>query len=227
MKTSWNTALGFYQNLKTAEEVLNKLKKAGLKRSAYIHCGHYGKISSKGNGIFNRVDPSVLNKFKKLVIRDETLVIVQVHSEDVHRALSILRHVESGHPTSFLLRSLPDESKEKAELVKEPLTTEALGEHAKELADTLKEIEYKKTKDLSLLKNLHQCEKSLKEIQHVVAEAEFVEQTVTLAAEWLLDNTYVIQEILMKFGAISLKNITTNFPKSLKVRRLVYHVSTS
>ena len=193
MKTSWNIALGFYQSLKTAEEVLHKLKNAGLKRSAYIHCEHYGKISSKSNGIFCRVDASVLNRFKKLVIRDETLVIVQVHSKDVSRALSILRHVESGHPTSFLLRTGVAESQEKAELIKEPLTTDALCEHAKELAGTLKEVGYKKTNDVTLLKNLRQCEKSLAVIQHVVAEAEFVEQTITLAAEWLLDNSYVIQ----------------------------------
>lgn len=195
MKTALNTALGFYQNLKTAEEVLTKLRNAGLKRSAIIHRGHYGKISFKGGRLFNfyRIDSSILNRFKKLVISDETLVIVQMDSQDVSKALSILRHVESGHPTSFLLRSAPPEFKEKAELVKEPLTIDALNEHAKELASSLKEVAYKKSWKVPLLKNLRQCEKSLNEIRHVVSEAEFVEQTITLAAEWLLDNTYVIQ----------------------------------
>ena len=44
-----------------------------------------------------------------------------------------------------------------------------------------------------MLKNLRRSEKSLNEIRYLVAEAEFVEQTITASAEWLLDNTYVIQ----------------------------------
>ena len=157
MKTSWNVALGFYQNLKTAEGVLRKLKKEGLNRSAYIHREHYGKIIiSHGKdavhqllallatfltflflyfltsisplilytalGIlstavitwsliehfFYRVNPRLIHRYEKLVISDETLVIVQVKSADVPKALSILRHVESGHPTSFLLRAVDD-----------------------------------------------------------------------------------------------------------------------
>ena len=145
------------------------------------------------------VNSSIVNKFKRLVISDETLIIVQVHSQDVQRTLSILRHVESGHPTSFLLRSKID-PQEKDELLEvkaadfhEPLTSDALNEHARELAASLKDVGRKKSRKVLLLKNLSQCEKSLNEIRHFVAEAEFVEQTVTISAEWLLDNTYVIQ----------------------------------
>lgn len=242
MKTPWNTALGFYQSLKTAEVVLNKLKKEGLKRSTYIHRGHYGKLTIKGTGTFipllfslgicaalfflalfltnfstvmiypifvglvialmgwflgrfylYGVDPHILNRFKKMVISDETLVIVQVHSKDVSRALAILRHVESGHPTSFLLRSDEVESIERTELINEPLTMDVLSEHAKEIAFSLKNVGYRETRKIPLLKNLRHYEKSLNEIRQVVSEAEFVEQTITLAAEWLLDNMHVIQ----------------------------------
>lgn len=253
MKKPWNIALGFYQNLKTAETVLNKLKKAGLKRSAYIHREHYGKtfVRHQGTAVtflllfgsllllfllflyradlspflfylllnlggclfclsigtyyFYRLSPTLLNKYKKLVISDETLVIVQINMEEVPKALSILRHVESGHPSTFLLRSELGESNEKLELVKDPLTTEALADHARELAATLKDVNYKKSHKVPLLKNLRHCEKSLSEIRHVVGEAEFVEQTVTLAAEWLLDNTYVIQG--------SIEEVLRNLPK--------------
>ncbi|MBN9377761.1 MAG: protein ndvB [Chlamydiales bacterium 38-26] len=254
MKTSWNVALGFYQNLKTAEGVLRKLKKEGLNRSAYIHREHYGKIIiSHGKdavhqllallatfltflflyfltsisplilytalGIlstavitwsliehfFYRVNPRLIHRYEKLVISDETLVIVQVKSADVPKALSILRHVESGHPTSFLLRPYCSEQNEKVEIVKEPLTMEALNEQAQALAMTLKDVEYKKNRHVPLLKNLRDCEKSLQEIRHAVAEAEFVEQTITLSAEWLLDNTYVIQG--------NIEEVIRNLPK--------------
>lgn len=242
MKSPWNTALGFYQNLKTAENVLNKLRKEGFTHSIIIHRDHYGNISTKGWGralaqpfVYNilafvgfilsfllnfplsimypmfigvvlvlllwyscvfylyKIDTPILKKFKTLVISDETLVLVQIHSKDVPKALSILRHVESGHPTSFLLRSGSTEIKTQAEFNKEPLTFEALVEHARQMAGALGPIDHRKLKGVPLLKNLRQCEKSLNEIRHVIEEAEFVEQTITISAEWLLDNAYVIQ----------------------------------
>lgn len=242
MKLRSNLSLGFYQNLKTADEVLYKLKQEGLKRSAYVHRNHYGVISVKGGptgfsqliglmitlfvcslliffinpseeitltifgaifvGIlgwylwdyyFYRIEPKILDRFKNLVISDETLVIVQSSSKDVAQALSLLRHVKSGHPTSFLLRSKTSEFSEKADIVKEPLTMEALNDQARHLAESLKEVIYRKKRLSPLLNNLRQCERSLNQIKFIVAEAELVEQTVTLAAEWLLDNTYVIQ----------------------------------
>lgn len=253
MKT-WNTALGFYQNLKTAENVLKKLRKEGLNHSVYIHRGHYGKISIKGLGFSTsqiaiffmlstllfflfyfsdvsqwilyftlamifvgavgwyleafyiyRVDPRQINKLKKLVISDETLVVVQVDSKDVHKALTILRHVESGHPTSFLLRPNVFDQKESLELIKEPLTIDALSEHARLLANNLKEVEYKKSYKIPLLNNLRHSEKSLNEVRLALTEAEFVEQTITLAAEWLLDNTHVIQG--------NIEEVLRNLPK--------------
>ena len=102
------SALGFYQDQKTAEEVLNKLKNAGFKRSICIHRGHYGKISSKGQGIasyFHRVDPDIINKFTKLIINDETLLIVQVDPESVPKSLSILRHVKTATQLHFYCRA--------------------------------------------------------------------------------------------------------------------------
>ena len=86
----------------------------------------------------------MLNRFKKTVISDETLVIVQVLSKDAQKALSIIRHVESGHPTSFLLRFDPSANKENVEIVKEPLTADALSQHARDLAVSLKEVGYRK-----------------------------------------------------------------------------------
>lgn len=242
MKLAQNVAIGFYQNRKVADQVLNNLKKEGLKRSGYIHRDHYGQISVRGQPkgilqlysffvitvplllilLFIQVPPlkiftlfallvmgtiawylhdyylysinsSVLNKFKKLVISDETLVLVQIDPEDVPKALSILRHVKSGHPTSFLLRAEMLERSQKPDLVREPLTIDALIEQARKAAIDFKEVSYVKSSKPHLLNGLRQCENSLNEIKYILAEAEIVEQTITLSAEWLLDNAYVIQ----------------------------------
>lgn len=143
---------------------------------------------------FFGIDHDLMARYAKCVIRDETLVIVQVKDKDVRRTLKILRQVVSGHPTSFLIR---DESLEhrklKEEDCKEPLTTEQLQEHAATLATSLKKINLERGKGNPLVKRLRQSETVLAEIRNNVAEAEHVEQTVTLSAEWLLDNTHVVQ----------------------------------
>lgn len=145
--------------------------------------------------LFGRFDPTLLRQYTKLVISDETLVLVQVQPKDVSLVLSILRHVESGHPTSFLFRftDFTVKTQEFPELVKEPLTVEQMSEHASRLAAILKEFNYERKGVPTLLYNLKKCEDILNKIHHVLAEAELVEQTVTLSAEWFLDNTYVIQ----------------------------------
>lgn len=257
MSSTWEMTLGFFQNPKTAENVLLKLRNKGIKRSVGIQRDHYGKVKIWNNSIFDfpffvviglffllfsiwvffpfkpeliqpllivgaigilswcvyryffeRINPSLIQKYAKLVINDETLVLVQVKPKDVSESLSILRRVESGHPTSFLLRS-DDNSissiKESAQLVAEPLTTEQMNEHAIELAKSLQNVGYTRERDTVLLKTLKNCEKNLQKVRYVLAEAEFIEQTMTASAEWLLDNTYVIQG--------NIEEVRRNLPK--------------
>lgn len=207
MKTLQNLALGFYQNIKTAKTVFNKLKKSGFKRVALINRDHYGKVEIN-QGYFFKVDSEILKKLKDRVISDEILIIVQITSKETAKVLSILRHVESDHPVSFLLRTEGNIYKEKEvlELIKEPLTTDEIQAQAVNLALKLQDIVYSKTGGTPLLTTLKRCEKSLNEVRYTLAEAEFVEQTVTLSAEWLLDNTYVIQG--------NIEEVQKNLPKS-------------
>lgn len=153
-----------------------------------------------------KIDPEILNKFKNRVIRDETLVLVQIHSKEVRKVLSILRNVESGHPISFLLRQDSLEENSEEELPKEPLTTDQLQEHAIQLAESLQKIT-KKTSlhDEQLLQRLRHSGLILAQIRHDVSEAEQVEQTITQSAEWLLDNTHAIQG--------SIDDVQRNLPK--------------
>ena len=141
---------------------------------------------------FFGIDPDILSLYSKCVIRDETLVIVQLKNKDVRHALKILRSVESGHPISFLIRS--DAFKYlKEEPCHEPLTSDQLQEYAGVLAAKLKDARLEPGKGNPLVKRLRQSELVLEEIRHNVAEAEHVEQTVTLSAEWMLDNTHVLR----------------------------------
>lgn len=142
---------------------------------------------------YYKIDQAVIARFKNVLIGEETLVIAQITSLDVRQALAIFREVESGHPVSFLLRQDSFDIPGKEEIAKEPLTLEEMGEKAAALAMTLRKVGRISTCKPTLLMTLHNSEMVLREIRHNVGESEFVEQTITTSAEWLLDNTYIIQ----------------------------------
>ena len=153
-----------------------------------------------------QIDKKHIDRFKNIVIKDETLVIAEVDSKNVSLVLKLLRDVESGHPISFYLRpDLYGKPDDQSDLPKEPLSIEHLHEHAQEIARSLRHTSQKKSDNHSLLKRLGKSAKVLNSVQHDVAEAEYVEQTITLSAEWLLDNTHAIQT--------SIEEIQRNLPK--------------
>jgi cyclic beta-1,2-glucan synthetase len=210
MKSPWKTdlAIAFYQDSNTAEAVFKKLEKHRFYSSALIAHHHDDRFQVKHNRLFpavNGVKPEIIKKFKRWVLRDETLIIVQLDSRDVHQVLNILRHVESGHPVSFLLRAAMDETEQLRKIPREPLTVDLLQERAMGLAKLLQPVSVKPKRGTSLLARLRSCEKRLAVIRNNVAQAGFVEQTVTLSADWLLDNTHVIQG--------GMEDVQRNLPK--------------
>lgn len=251
MQNKKNLVLGFYQNTITAENVLKKFRKSGLRRVALVRKNPDDQLTTQGYkastllivcsiitfglllaalilgipkilgiaiiSVFSmliwwladlswyKISPEIVQRFQNLLIKDETLIIVEVESENVRKALEILRKVETGHPVTFLLRCDHFRLSNRETIVKDPLTSEEMAERAAQLAFSLNKVEVKLSHYPSLLKNLKQSEKILKEIRHNVAESEFVEQTITSSAEWLLDNNYVIQ------GTI--EEIYSNLPK--------------
>lgn len=155
----------------------------------------------------SRIHRALIRRFKQWVIRDETLIIVQIDSKDIAQALALLRKVESGHPLSFLLRSdtLKSYENQEQEGSLEPLTAEQMHIRACTLALQLQKVARKKSSRRSLLQNLAESERILQDIRNQVAEAECIEQTITSSAEWLLDNSHVIQ------GCI--EEVRRNLPK--------------
>lgn len=136
-------------------------------------------------------------KFENSVIRDETLVIAKVHEKDVRKAISIMRKVESYHPISFLLSSSPQEEIQKPfHSSIESLPTEGLKQHAMDLAQTLKNVSFKKTSTNPLKISLEKKAKLIADTRYHLLLAEYTEQIMDSSAEWFLDNMYIIQNCL-------------------------------
>lgn len=150
-----------------------------------------------------RVNSKMINQYKNDVLKGETLVIAQVRDCDVRGALNLLRMVESDHPITFLIRlSSSEELESEQSLIagyfkepfREPLTPDQLQEKAMELATVLKDVSEEKTERHLLKYRLRKRSYILERIRCHLAEAEYIEQTVTLSGSWLLDNDYIIQE---------------------------------
>lgn len=221
MRDQGNIALGFYRNTATALAVLRKLRRAGIKRSCFIHHKHEGGYvnnPSLGLEIFfpfpYNIDPVLLYRLRRTVVRDETLVIAILEPNEIANGLEILREVETGHPVSFLLRGKMSSQLDRfEEFRREPLTLEQLVEHAAEFAGTLGPIYWQKKGKTLLLDRLQTSAEALAKIRRNVAEAEELEQTITISAEWLLDNNHVIQSNIEEVQRYLPKQYYNTLPK--------------
>src|SRR5436190_18945904 len=85
-----------------------------------------------------------------------------------------------------------DRSSEETPLRAELLSGERLEQHARSLAEWHK-LDKKRGPDL-LLPRLRENEEVLEETQTLIAQAVKRERRITPAAEWLLDNFYLVEE---------------------------------
>lgn len=202
-----NIALGFYQDQGTTRSVIKRLKWHGFWRFASIHHTKDGTLDIKRYfswGLFSYIDWETVNKYKNLVLVDEILILVQVPQHSVRDVLAILRQVKSGHPVSFLLRADLVEV-EPVAIQSEPLTMEQLREAGKNLGSNLQKTCIQCVRKNPLLKHLQKSEQRLQFLRQDIADAEYIEQTIPMSAEWLLDNMYVIEG--------SIEDVKRNLPK--------------
>ncbi len=141
------------------------------------------------------ISKPVLARYLESVLKGETLIIAQMDDADVRHGLHILRHVESDHPITFLLRGESFEEFENDQnFVNEPATIEQLEAEAVRLAKLEQHLGCKISSGHPLKKRLRQRRAVLEKIRRYLAEGEQVEQTVPISGSWLLDNDYIIQE---------------------------------
>lgn len=152
-----------------------------------------------------RVPRSIINKYKDLTVTDEVLLIALSKPRQAAEVLNLFRNVKSGHPLTYLIRPEKLREDKTISFTKEPLSEEALKKFAIESAKTKHLIKGGGSSRVPLLERLKRSQEIINFLRHDVAEGEHIEQAMTLSAEWLLDNTYVIQG--------SIEEIQKNLPK--------------
>ncbi|HVG99112.1 MAG TPA: glucoamylase family protein [Chloroflexota bacterium] len=142
------------------------------------------------------VDQRTLARFRRLVMPQETLLIVQAPPDRGPAALALLRRVQGAEPTTFVLRAAIPAAESPPRggdtMRGERYTTEQLVREATRLAST-QTLSDGRAWGHPLWNRLRTSERTIDAITAGLSDAVRLEQSISLAAEWLLDNAYIVR----------------------------------
>ncbi len=135
---------------------------------------------------------SDIDRYATSVLSGETLLIVRAEARLQTAALKILRGAHEQGPATFIERaaSIPTDIS-KAPLRGEVLSLEQLRDFGFQLGK--KQIGVQKARGQFLIARLLQNQKIIARVVRGLNESAKLDQAVSLSAEWLLDNNYIIQ----------------------------------
>ncbi len=142
------------------------------------------------------VDNALLKNYEKWTLHSESTIVIQANQDELSRINQIIKESPGGsagitflHPN---MKEFPPPT-QKPFLRDEPLTVDKLHWQAGRLAAAIHSVSSAKSHGQFLLKKLRVSEALLREIRGNLAETAKIEQSLPLAAEWLLDNMYIVQ----------------------------------
>ena len=140
------------------------------------------------------VTPAELNAFKRHLVRGESLVLVITGGQDAARILDVMRQNAGDNPITFAFypaaNVIPGEDIDARPT--DPLPPDRLAQEACDLAASHTHT-IPSQGGRPLHRRLRASERAILRVRAHLAAVARVESGVLLAAEWLLDNTYVIQ----------------------------------
>ncbi|TAK33170.1 MAG: DUF3131 domain-containing protein [Chloroflexota bacterium] len=138
----------------------------------------------------------ILERYRRWVTAGETLVIAEAEVQKARTALALLRQTEDDRPATFIIRphrAIPDRVAEFQR--RERFSSERLNLYAATLAKQHAGA-LRARRSRPLWDRVRDCERIVDAITMDLAQAVQLEQSISISAEWLLDNAYVIQHQL-------------------------------
>jgi cyclic beta-1,2-glucan synthetase len=153
-----------------------------------------------------------IERYRSSVMLGETLLIVRAPNQFLNDALKIVRGASENGPATFVERAaaLPTDIT-KGPLRRDVLSLEQLREFGAELGT--KQRATQKGGGQFLLARLRQNQKIISRVVRGLSQAAKLDQPVSLSAEWLLDNNYIIQGQITDVR----RNLSPEFYKILPV----------
>jgi len=157
------------------------------------------------------ISKGLLRQQGRFVLPGESLVVVRTTEARTPDALNVLRRI--AQPSAFAIRpGLPVSiSRQSDESMREPVTIAGLPACAAELAASHQLDDSAKSRPL--LPVLRECEAAIERSRRDLGEAARLDHGVSHAAEWLLDNTYLIRSHMAEIR----HNLPDNHAKILPV----------
>jgi len=188
--------LGIYQDRVVAEGVLKELRAQRFGSSVAIHHSSDGKITVERAGYLPgiSVPSNLITRYQRWVVRSETLILVWARPEIMGRAADVLTHVSGTPPTTFVL--LPEHNAAMPELDFRPdalVTLDSLRTEATRLAVAHQRMTFRSSRSPHLKRRLLDNESRLNYVQSALNAAVRASQPVSMSADWLLDNAYILQ----------------------------------
>ncbi len=143
-----------------------------------------------------RVASATVNRYARLILRDEMMVLAEVEAGETERLLAVLRDVSTEPPVTFAFHppaAFPFATTTRLLWPERP-STQRLAENAARLAHEISVSREAKPRGPSFLRRLREIEHALEWANASLTMSAEVHHAFTLSAEWLLDNAYLIRE---------------------------------
>ena len=138
------------------------------------------------------IDPEVIEWYAKWIVEDESLTLLQDNTSTFTRAVPILRRIGETAPSIFIVRGEAEFPIDLDTTQTAPLSAPQILKHAERMA-LEQSIEPSTGRDEPLLERLSQAEEILTEVCLELSESQKIEPSIGSSAEWLLDNSYIIE----------------------------------
>jgi cyclic beta-1,2-glucan synthetase len=150
------------------------------------------------------IDERLVERTLRFLVSGETVVIVQTFPESMDNVFHVLQDYGESQPSIFVIHPERVITPDRERLQAEPLPTIELKEHAKNLAASHL-FRSDSSYDESLFEQLEICEDVIESIRSELVDASHMELGISTSAEWLLDNSYIVQR--------HINDVRLNLPK--------------
>ncbi|HEY43765.1 MAG TPA: glycosyl transferase, partial [Anaerolineae bacterium] len=150
------------------------------------------------------IDEKLIERTMRFLVSGETVVIVQTFPESMDNAFHTLQDFAESQPPIFVIHPEREIETDQEPLQVEALPTVELKEHATNLAASHL-FRSDTSHDETLYKQLEICEDVIESIRSELVDASHMELGISTSAEWILDNSYIVQR--------HINDVRLNLPK--------------
>jgi cyclic beta-1,2-glucan synthetase len=186
--------LGFYQDREIAATVLADLHLGKYRTATAIHRSEDDRISveSQGGLSANR-ERSLIARYEPWVVRNETLILVRVPARAMGDVLDILRQNANSPPITFAFHPVHQFATEAEEALRYRSLITSKEQPAVGPAAVVRPVSARIGRLDPLMGRLLNSESALAYVRTMLGDTARAGQPVSMAADWLLDNVYLLQ----------------------------------